>query len=88
MKGRRDLIPKEERIEFEGAGYIIQKWDESPMRSYIGDEKKFAGEEDLDFASNQWTIHSSETALSRLPTAVQPEVHMGCSKIFCIPLIK
>jgi len=82
VKGWGNSILKEVRIEFEGTGYIIQIWNEAPVRFYAREEKEIAGADPVGKSSNQRIILGPEKSLSVLEATEQTEEHVGCSNFF------
>ncbi|WMV41821.1 hypothetical protein MTR67_035206 [Solanum verrucosum] len=81
VKGGRNSILKEVRIEFEGIGYIIQIWNEAPVKFYAGEEE-IVGPAVVGNSLNQRTMSGFVKPFPALETAVQTEEHVGCSNIF------
>ncbi|WMV25196.1 hypothetical protein MTR67_018581 [Solanum verrucosum] len=82
VKGGGNSIPKEVRIEFEGIGYIIQIWNEAPVKFYVGEEKEIVGPAVVGNSLNQRIISGFEKPFPALETAVQTEEHVGSSNLF------
>ncbi|KAH0682682.1 hypothetical protein KY289_020434 [Solanum tuberosum] len=76
VKGEGNSIPKEVRIEFEGIGYIIQIWNEAPVKFYVGEEKEIVGPAVVGNSLNQRIISGFEKPFPALETAVQTEEHV------------